>query len=142
MKEALWGYLILVLGVVVIIVMLVSQNYSVTDEENYYLVKETMEASMLESVDYGVYRRDGVIRIIEAKFVENFTRRFAQSIKGAKTYKIEFYEIYECPPKATIRISTSTGKYTVSSSTSDFDIVTLLSGIIEEKTKAGVIESN
>lgn len=133
MKETYWTYLIVILAIFVIVVMTIVQNISTTDEQNYYLVKEAMEGAMVDSVDYGIYRNYGEIRIIEEKFVENFIRRFSESVQANKAYKIEFYEIYESPPKATVRVSTNTGVYKIDTSASDFDIVTLLSGILESK---------
>lgn len=133
MKESMWGYLIVIMGIFVVIVMIILQNISTTDEQNYYLVKEAMEGAMIDSVDYGVYRNYGEIRIIEEKFVENFIRRFSESVQANKDYKIDFYEIYESPPKATVRVSTSTEEYTIDSSSADFDIITILSGILESK---------
>ncbi len=115
-------------------VMIIVQDLTGTSEEDYYLTKEVMQAAMIDSIDYGVYRQYGEIRIVEQKFVENFIRRFSDSINSTKTYQIEFYEIYEEPPKATVRVKTGTSEYQVSAdSTVDFDIVTILSGILEEK---------
>ena len=108
MKESFWAYLFIILGLFTIVVMMLIQDVTTTDEENYYLTKEVMEAAMIDSIDYGVYMDSGDIRIIESKFVENFTRRFAESIKDSKSYTLEFYEIYEEPPKATVKVSTST----------------------------------
>lgn len=140
MKESMWAYIIIALGLFIIVVMMIVQNVSTTDEQNYYLVREAMEAAMIESVDYGIYRNTGEIRILSEKFVENFTRRFAESVSPSKTYKIDFYEIYESPPKATIRVRTSTGVYKISESAADFDIVTILSGILESKITDSVEE--
>lgn len=133
MKESIWAYIILIIGVFVVVVMTIVQNVSTTDEQNYYLVKEAMEGAMIDSVDYGIYRNYGEIRIIGEKFVENFIRRFAESVQANKTYTIDFYEIYESPPKATVKVTTSTGIYKISTSASDFNIITLLSGILESK---------
>lgn len=134
MKESFWTYLLIVLGIAVIVIMILVQDLTGTSEEDYYLTKEVMEAAMIDSIDYGVYRQYGDIRIIESKFIENFTRRFSESINSSKTYTFEFYEIYENPPKATVRVKTSTSEYSVTTDTSvDFDIVTVLSGILESK---------
>ena len=134
MKESYWTYLIIMLGLFIIVVLLIVQDMTSTSEQDYYLMKEVMEAAMIDSVDYGIYRSTGEIRIIEEKFVENFTRRFAESVSANKDYKLEFYEIYEAPPKATVRISTATRKYTVNSDeVVDFGIVTILSEIMEAK---------
>ena len=116
------------------VVMIMVQDLTSTSEEDYYLTKEVMQAAMIDSIDYGVYREYGDIRIIEQKFVENFTRRFSESVNNTKTYTLEFYEIYEFPPKATVRVKTATKEYSVSTDTTvDFDIVTVLSGILETK---------
>lgn len=133
MKESFWTYLLVLLGLFVIVVMMLVQDMTGTSEENYYLTKEVMEAAMVDSIDYGVYRQYGDIRIIKEKFVESFIRRFSDSVNSAKSYQIEFYEIYEEPPKATVRIKTGTKEYKVSTDTVDFDIVTALSGILESK---------
>lgn len=138
MKESFWAYLFIILGLFTIVVMMLIQDVTTTDEENYYLTKEVMEAAMIDSIDYGVYMDSGDIRIIESKFVENFTRRFAESIKDSKSYTLEFYEIYEEPPKATVKVSTSTKEYTVTKdTTTNFDILTVLSGILETKYNKG-----
>ncbi len=138
MKESFWAYLFIILGLFTIVIMMIIQDVTSTDEEDYYLTKEVMEAAMIDSIDYGVYMDTGDIRIIESKFVENFTRRFAESVKDSKTYTLEFYEIYEDPPKATVKVSTSTKEYSVTSdSSSNFDIVNILSGILETKYNKG-----
>lgn len=132
MKESFWTYLLIVLGILVIVIMILIQDLTSTSEEDYYLAKEVMEAAMVDSLDLGLFRQTGDIRIIKEKFVENFIRRFSESVNNTKTYNIEFYEIYEEPPKATIRITTATKEYQVTSdSIADFDIITLLSGILE-----------
>ncbi len=135
MKEAFWAYLLIGLGLLIIVIMILVQDLTGTGEEDYYLTKEVMEAAMIDSIDYGVYRQYGDIRIVEEKFVENFTRRFADSVNSSKTYTLEFYDIYENPPKATVRVKTATNEYkvTADSDSMDFDIVTVLSGILETK---------
>ena len=61
MKESVWGYLILVLGIVVIVILLLIQRITTTTEEDFYLGREVMEASMLDAVDYGTFRTTGKI---------------------------------------------------------------------------------
>ena len=136
MKESFWTYLVIVLGLFIIVAMLLVQDLTSTAEEDYYLMKEVMEAAMVDSVDYGIYRTTGEIRIIEEKFVENFIRRFSESVMANKDYRLEFFEIYESPPKTTVRISTSTREYSVSIDSEDmvnFGIATILSSIMEAK---------
>ena len=62
MKETFWSYLFIVLGLLTIAIMILVQNLTSTSEENYYLTKEVMEASMIDSIDYGLYRKTGEIR--------------------------------------------------------------------------------
>ena len=102
MKESYWGYWLIVLGVFVILIMLLVQNVTATNTQDYYLAKEIAEAAMIDSVDYGYYREYGEVRIVKEKFVESFVRRFAESANTGTTYKIDFYEIYEVPPKVSI----------------------------------------
>lgn len=108
MKESLWGYWIVVLGVSIMGVMLLLQNYTTTNEQDYYLVKEVLEASMYEAVDYGYYRDTGELKMNAEKFTENFIRRFSEVVNINKKYTLSFYDIYEEPPAASVSISTMT----------------------------------
>lgn len=108
MKESLWGYWIVVLGVSIMSVMILLQNLTTTSEQDYYMIKEVLEASMYEAVDYGYYRDTGELRMNTEKFTENFIRRFSESVNINKTYQINFYDIYELPPAASVEIVTKT----------------------------------
>ncbi len=119
MKESMWGYWIIVLGVSILSVMMLLQNYSVTDEQSFFLAKENLASSMKESIDFG-YMADtskifdqgnydtcndpGVFRINSEKVVENFIRRFADTVDISKTYTINFYNISEVPPAASVEV--------------------------------------
>ena len=131
MKHAFWAYGIIAFGVVIVIVLLLIQRMTVTTEENYYLVKEVLESSMIDAVDYGTYRTTGKIVMSREKFVEVFVRRFAQTVTNNKTYELSFYDIYEYPPKATVRIRTSAGVTQVGSESFDVNLDSTLSGILE-----------
>lgn len=131
MKESLWGYWLVVLGLFVLAVMMLLQNYTTTSEQDYYLLKEITDAAMHESIDLAHYRLYGEVRIIKEKFVENFIRRFSETVNINKTYKIDFYDIYEAPPKVSIKVTTSTNTYSVMSDTGEFGVVNRLDSIIE-----------
>ena len=131
MKESLWAYWIVLLGLFVIVVMMLLQNYTTTNQQDYYLLKEITDASMHEAIDLAHYRKYGEIRIIKEKFVENFMRRFSESVNINKTYNIKFYDIYEAPPKASIKITTSTDQYSVFSDTDTLGVVNRLDAILE-----------
>lgn len=102
-------------GFVGVMIILLFQNLTVNNEEDYYLLKEITEAAMTESIDLAYYRDTGKLKMIQEKFVENFTRRFAESanILNTQNYSIEFFDIMEQPPKASVRITTDIGEYTI-----------------------------
>ena len=106
MKESMWGYWFIVLGLSIMSIMILVQNYTTTNEQDYYLIKSVLESSMYESVDYAYFRDTSRIRMNSEKFVENFVRRFAESVNINKTYEINFYQIYEDPPAASVEIKT------------------------------------
>lgn len=108
MKESMWGYWIVVLGVSIMSVMVLLQNYTTTNEQDYYLIKGVLEASMNEAVDYGYYRDTGHLKMNREKFVENFVRRFSETVNINKNYQLNFYQIYEEPPAASVSVTTST----------------------------------
>lgn len=131
MKESIWGYMILVLGVIVIVILLLVQRITTTNEEDFYLGREVMEASMIDAVDYGTFRKSGKIVMSKEKFVEVFVRRFAESITNNKDYQLDFYDIYEEPPKATVRVRTISGDTTLNSDLFDIKLDTYMHGILE-----------
>lgn len=154
-------------GIFGLVFIVMFQSITVNNESEYYVLKEAMEAAMLESVDLACYRIGNVegyvdldgdnnlddingdgtldkkdkyacgdddLKIIEQKFVENFTRRFAASISGDVTeYQLEFHDIIEMPPKVTVVIKGKTQKYLLSPNTAkeSFTIINDLSGILE-----------
>jgi len=133
MKESMWGYMLIALGLVVITIIVLVQNITTTQEEDYYLTREILQASMIDAIDYGTFRSTGEVAMIKEKFVEVFIRRFAESIGGTKDYTLEFYDINEIPPKATVRVLTNSGDVTVSENAEDFnvDLNTFMTGILE-----------
>ena len=50
MKEAFWTYLLIALGIFIFVVLLLVQDLTSTDEEDYYLTKEVMEAAMIDAM--------------------------------------------------------------------------------------------
>ena len=114
-------------------------DITVTNEQDYFTLKDAMEASMLEAVDAAYYRLTGKVKISQEKFVENFTRRFTEtSTFGQGNYGITFYQISEYPPKASVVIYDKTSGYNIYTYTNDVEttqtnIVNALSGILEGK---------
>ncbi len=131
MKESYWGYWLTLLGIFVIVIMLLIQNITSSNTQDYYLVKEITEAAMIDAVDYGYYREYGEVRIIKEKFVESFVRRFAETADLATTYTISFSEIYEAPPKVSVEVKSQSSSFNIFGDTSTFDIVNRIDEILE-----------
>ncbi len=103
-----------------IIGILLFQELTTTDENDYYLLKEVTEAAMIDAIDINYYRdHGGDLRIVKEKFVENFTRRYVESTLLTSSYKILFYDIIETPPKVSIIVDTGIGKYAIFDSESN-----------------------
>ena len=132
MKESYWGILIITVGIIGIFLIYLFQDITDTDERNFNLLKETMEASMLDALDLGAYKAHREIRIDREKFVENFLRRFAEDASLSKTYVITIYDVNEEPPKASVKVgSVAGGPEMASGEVINFDIVNKLDGILE-----------
>ena len=132
LKESMWGYAIIALGVLAIGIIWFFANSTRTDQHNYNLLKETVEASMFDAIDLSIYRATGDVEIDEEKFVENFIRRFAENAELSNTYVIEIYDINTKPPKVSLRVS-STKETTSSGELMEFDIINNIDAILETK---------
>lgn len=135
MKEAYWGYWIILLGLFILTVMMLLQNYTITSEQDYYLLKEVVDASLHEAVDYAHYRKYGELRIIKEKFVENFLRRFSETVNINKTYRIDFYDIYEAPPKVSVKVTTATDMFAIMGDIGSYGVVERIDSILEVEFK-------
>lgn len=157
MSSSMWGYLFLILGIMAAALLLLFGNINTKNEETYYSLKEITQNAMLDSVDRDThenglsstkevknsscpYGKPGTVRIVTEAFVESFTRRYAEVASTNKKYKIEIFDIQECPPKVSLRVTTTenyswvkrlfTGKSTGDEETV---IVNELSAILEIK---------
>jgi len=129
MKESIWGWAIIVIGIVAIFFVYFFQSVSNTDEHNYNLLKDVTEASMMDAVDKSAYSK-GIVKIDREKFVENFVRRFAESATLSRTYVIKIYDISEVPPKVSLEVS-SVEDTTMTGEIIEFDISNRLDAILE-----------
>lgn len=129
---------VIILGIIGASIIILFQNITTNNENDYYLLKEITEAAMIDAIDVPYYRETGNLRIVKEKFVENFTRRFVEStVFVTNDYKIKFYDIIESPPKVSILIDTGLGEYTVGGSSDEYNIANKLDAILEyvgEKT--------
>ena len=137
MNKGVFAAGILMLAIMALAVINIINNYSASNEMTESLLKDTVEAAMLDAVDLSYYRvSGGVIRMDKEKFIENFTRRFAESVSDDKDYQVKVYDIYEIPPKVTIQVGSST---TATFEGEGLDIVNRISGILESKYNNSVI---
>ena len=68
-------------GMFGIIFIVMFESITVNNESEYYVLKEAMEAAMLESIDLACYRLEPAdggcdvneVKIVEQKFVENYS---------------------------------------------------------------------
>ena len=138
MKESMWMYFFASIGMIGIVLINIFGQIVVSNEQNYYLLKEVTEAAMYDAIDLNAMRKgvgdDGVtnlsdpesmhclsyvpgtIRIYKEKFVESFIRRFAENAELNRNYRIVIHDIDECPPKVSISLI----------ATNNFDFVTFL----------------
>ncbi len=123
MKESYWGYWLVMLGILVIGVMLLISSTTTGTTQDYYELKETASASMVDAVDYSYYRLYGDLKISKEKFIENFIRRFSESATMTKEYNISFYDIHEVPPKISVKISSVSNSVNIANTANSFDLV-------------------
>lgn len=97
---------IIFLGVIALLLINVV-NASLTGRTvDFYLVRETTNAAMLDAIDESFYAEFGVVRIDSEKFVENFLRRFANEADPSRDYDISFFNINEAPPMVSVQVNT------------------------------------
>ena len=121
---------VIMLAIMALLLINVISNYSTGGELDYYLVKETTEAAMEDSVDMEFYRLNSLYRIDKEKFVESFLRRLADSVDNTRSYYVSFYDINEVPPKVSVKVDSLT---VLSFSGSAANISTNVDAIIETK---------
>jgi len=121
---------IIILGVLTLAVVNIVNNYQTGNELDYYLLEETTEAAMIDAVDLGYYRTNGVLRMDREKFLESFVRRFAENVNAERDYKIRILDLNETPPKVSVQVGSNT---VATFAGEDFDIVNKVDAILETK---------
>lgn len=123
---------IILLGIIGVAIIFLFQSLTTTNENDYYLLKEIAEAAMVDAIDIPYYRETGDLKIIREKFVENFTRRFAEStLFVSNEYTIKSYDIMETPPKVSIIVGTDLGEFTIGGNTDEYSVANKLDAILE-----------
>ncbi len=148
MKWSFTGVGLIVFGLIGLTIIMLFEQITTSNENDYYLLKEITNAAMVDSIDIAYYRETGDLKIVREKFVENFTRRYSESTLFIGTsYVISFYDIMEVPPKVTVLIDTGLGQYRIFNDVDNYNVQNTLTGILEyvgEKTKTTIsnIENN
>lgn len=124
---------LIMIGLFGFLIVIMFNEITVSNEQDYYTLKDAAEASMIEAIDIAYYRLTGEIKMNQEKFVENFTRRFTEtSTFGQGNYDIIFYQINETPPKVSLRIVDATNAYNIYNvEATQLDIVNELSAILD-----------
>lgn len=129
---------LIMIGLFGFIIIIMFNEITVSNEQDYYTLKDATEAAMIESIDVAYYRLTGQIKMNQEKFVENFTRRFTEtSTFGQGNYDIIYNQISETPPKVSIQIVDSTNSYNIYNTFSvdlddtQIDIANHLSAILD-----------
>jgi len=159
MKESVWMYVFFIIGLAGIFLINLIGQLNVSNEQNYFILKEATEAAMIDALDIRAYREGvgydgitqesdpdhmhcisaipGTIRIVREKFVESFTRRFAENAQLKKNYEIIIHDLDECPPKVAITIKSSQPldflSFFTSEYVSDAEVINTLTAILENK---------
>lgn len=141
MKESYWGYWLIILGIFIVVVMMLTNDATTTNTQDYYQLKEVANSALYDSIDYSYYTQTRQIRILKEVFVENFIRRFAETVSVTDSYDISFYDLYESPPKVSVKVATKTAGFIIGRDTekstnkenavTDLDVVNSIDLIIE-----------
>lgn len=145
---------IIILSLIALLLVNVLSSYSTGSELDYYLVKETTDAAMEDSIDSVFLRKCGLYRIDKEKFVESFLYRFAQSVDANRDYHIKFYDINEVPPKVSVKVDSLTsvsfnvtggeekGKKEAADITTNYDAILETKYLSDLSVEAGLRESD
>ena len=123
---------IILLSILALIFVNVLSSFSTGSELDYYLLKETVDAAMVDAIDYAYYHDHGIHRIDKEKFVESFLYRFNDTVDRSRDYDIQFYDINEIPPKVSVKIDSltamsvknkETGKYEAAKISTSYDAI-------------------
>ena len=128
MQSSYWGYWLVVMGVAIVGLMISVQSLTTNTTQDYLNIKEITEASMLEAVDYGYYRDYNEVKMNKEKFMEVFIRMLSETMTSLDKYEVNFYGIYEAPPKVSVEVKSNSGTDFV---TTGYDVVSRLDAIIQ-----------
>lgn len=129
-QSSYWGYWLVVMGVAIVGLMISVQGLTTDANQGYLSIKEITEASMLEAVDYAYYRDFNEVKMDKEKFYEVFVRMLAEVMSSTDKYEVNFYGVYEAPPKVSVELKSNSGTGFISTGSS-YDVTTRLDAIIQ-----------
>lgn len=130
LQGSYWGYWLIVMGVAIVGLMISVQGITTNTTQDYYSIKEITDAAMLEAVDYAYYRDYNEIKMNKEKFMEVFIRMAAEVMGSADTWEVNFYQIYEAPPKVSVEIRSNSGTDFIPN-VGEYDTTTRIDAIIQ-----------
>ena len=68
MKWSFFQVGMIVFGLIGFVIVALFVQLTVNSDEEYYLLKEVTESSMIESIDYAYFRKTGKLKIVKEKF--------------------------------------------------------------------------
>ena len=141
MNKAMVTIGIILMAIIGIFAINLITSQQTGQELDYYLLKDTTEAAMLDSISasHSFDGQSGVTRMDKERFVESFIRRFADSVDATRGYTISFYDINETPPKVSIKITSKSNYLNQDEAT---DINTSVDMIIESTYQNDVFTTN
>lgn len=131
MKEAYWGYWLITLGVFVLVVMMFTQASTTSNTQDYLQLKEITEAALLDSVDETYWSKYGELKINKEKFIELFLKRFSETVSLNNTYDINFYGLYEAPPKVSVEVKSRGNSFLIAGTNNTAQSVNRIDAILE-----------
>ena len=137
MKESYWGYWLIMLGIFIIVVMMFTQDATTSTTQDYYQLKEVANSAIYDSIDYAYYSQTKQVRMLKEVFVENFIRRFAETVSMTDTYQIDFFDLYESPPKVSVKVTSKTDNYNIAKDQTGVDVVNSIDIIVEFNNNIG-----
>lgn len=141
MKEAYWGYWLITLGVFVLVVMMFTQASTTSNTQDYLQLKEVTEASLRDAVDLGYYRNYGELKINKEVFIESFLKRFSETVGLNNTYEVNFYDLYEVPPKVSVEVKSKGSSFLIAGTDNTAQSVNRIDAVLEWELRGGTSTS-
>lgn len=135
MNKAFLTIGIILLGIIALAGINLIGNYTMGNELDYYMLKETSQAAMSDAIDHNYFSQNGTLRMDKEKFVESFVLRFANNVDNSRDYQIRMVDINEVPPKVSIEVKAGNLSWNPDSPNGNVEIVNRIDGILVSDAK-------